>query len=102
MTSLPSIKREYTLYEIATMTRAAPRKLYGFNDRGELGPGAVADIVVYKPQRDKAGMFRNAAYMFKDGDPIVRDGKVSRYTRGRRCSSSRYDRQVNKRLELLL
>lgn len=36
MTTLPSIKREYTLSEIATMTRAAPRKLYGLKDRGEL------------------------------------------------------------------
>lgn len=100
MTKLPSIKREYTLYEIATMTRAAPRKLYGLNDRGELGPGAVADIVVYKPQRDKAGMFRNAAYMFKDGQLVVRDGQVSRYTRGKTLFvRPDYDRQVNKRLD---
>ncbi|PWB82237.1 MAG: formylmethanofuran dehydrogenase subunit A, partial [Methylocystaceae bacterium] len=34
LTNLPSIKREYTFNEIATMTRAAPARLYGFQDRG--------------------------------------------------------------------
>lgn len=100
MTSLPSITREYTLYEIATMTRAAPRKLYGFKDRGELGPGAVADIAVYKPQRDKAAMFRNAAYVFKDGQLVVRDGEAQRFTRGKTLFvHPDYDRQINRRLD---
>ena len=49
------------------MTRAAPRRLYGFSDRGELGPGAVADVAVYKDQKDKAGMFRKAAYVLRTG-----------------------------------
>ena len=33
------IKREYTLEEIAIMTRAAPAKLLGLTDRGHLGAG---------------------------------------------------------------
>jgi formylmethanofuran dehydrogenase subunit A len=100
LTNLPSIRREYTLYEIATMTRAAPRKLYGFHDRGHLGAGSVADVAVYKMQDDKAGMFRNAAYVFKDGDLVVRDGTVSRYTRGKTLFvKPEYDRQINRRLE---
>ena len=37
VTTLPSLKREYTLNEIATMTRAAPAKLLGLPDRGHLG-----------------------------------------------------------------
>ena len=30
------------------MTRAAPAKLFGFTDRGQLGEGALADIAVYR------------------------------------------------------
>jgi formylmethanofuran dehydrogenase subunit A len=72
--TLPSIAREYTLFEVATMTRAAPARLLGLSDRGHLGSGAVADIAVYTPDRDKAKMFRNAALVFKNGELIVQDG----------------------------
>ncbi len=100
LTNLPSIRREYTLNEIATMTRAAPRRLYGFSDRGELGAGAVADVAVYRVQDDKAGMFRHAAYVFKDGELVVRDGKVSKYRRGRTLHvKPDYNRAINKRLD---
>ncbi|WP_166140865.1 formylmethanofuran dehydrogenase subunit A [Methylosinus sp. RM1] len=100
MTSLPSIKREYTLHEIALMSRAGPARLYGFADRGRLGEGAVADIAVYKPQKDKAGMFRNAAYVFKDGENVVRDGVVTRYSKGKTLRvRPGYDRAIEKRLD---
>jgi formylmethanofuran dehydrogenase subunit A len=100
MTTLPSIKREYTLYEIAVMSRSGAAKLFGFADRGQLGAGAVADIAIYKPQRDKAGMFRRAALVFKDGELVVRDGKVSHYTRGKTLHvRPDYDRAIDKRLD---
>jgi formylmethanofuran dehydrogenase subunit A len=76
MTTLASIDREYTLAEIATMTRAAPARLLGLNDRGRLTPGARADVAVYVDQPDRAAMFRNAAMVFKDGDLVVCDGRV--------------------------
>lgn len=76
VTTLPSIAREYSWSEIATMTRAAPARLLGLKDRGHLGAGAVADIAVYAPNRDKATMFRNAALVFKDGALVVRDGAI--------------------------
>ena len=82
-TTLPSIAREYTLAEIATMTRAAPARLLGLSDRGHLGAGAVADVAVYDDARDRAKMFRSAALLFKDGDLVVRDGKVTHYRFGR-------------------
>src|SRR5262249_54828838 len=47
VTTLPSVTREYSLSEIAAMTRAAPARLFGLADRGHLGPGAVADVAVY-------------------------------------------------------
>lgn len=76
VTTLPSIAREYSWSEIATMTRAAPARLLGLKDRGHLGPGAVADVAVYAPNRDKATMFRNASLVFKDGALVVRDGAI--------------------------
>jgi formylmethanofuran dehydrogenase subunit A len=77
VTTLPSITREYSLYEIAIMTRAAPAKLLGLKDRGHLGPGAVADVAVYDDLADRARMFRAAALVFKDGHLVVRDGNIT-------------------------
>ena len=76
MTTLPSIAREYSLSEIAIMTRAAPAKLLGLADRGHLGTGMTADIAVYERKPDKAAMFRDAALVFKNGELVVRDGQV--------------------------
>jgi formylmethanofuran dehydrogenase subunit A len=83
VTTLPSLKREYTLYEIAAMTRAAPAKLLGLTDRGHLGVGARADVALYRPGKDIAEMFRAAACVYKDGDLVVRDGAVTHYRFGR-------------------
>jgi len=83
MTTLASIGREYTLHEIAIMTRAAPARLLGLADRGHLGPGSLADIAVYREQRDKGRMFAAADYVFKDGELVVRDGEVVKERRGK-------------------
>jgi formylmethanofuran dehydrogenase subunit A len=81
--TLASISREYTLEEIAIMTRAAPAKLLGLTDRGHLGPGALADVALYRKGRDIAKMFGSAAYLFKNGDLVVEDGEISHYRWGR-------------------
>ena len=83
VTTLSSIAREYSLVDIATMTRAAPAKLLGLKDRGHLGVGALADIAVYSPGNDKATMFREAALVFKNGQLVVRDGTVCHAPFGR-------------------
>jgi formylmethanofuran dehydrogenase subunit A len=83
LTTLASVRREYTLEEIAIMTRAAPAKLLGLKDRGHLGAGAIADIAIYRKGRDIAKMFREAALVFKNGDLVVKNGKVSRYRWGK-------------------
>jgi formylmethanofuran dehydrogenase subunit A len=83
VTTLSSIRREYSLNEIATMTRAAAAKLLGLADRGHLSPGAIADVAVYSEDADKAKMFRAASLVFKDGDLVVRDGEVTHYRWGR-------------------
>lgn len=76
-TGLGGIGREYTLREIAILTRAGPARLLGLKDRGHLAPGAAADIAVYRPGADAEAMFAAPALVFKDGRPVVRDGRVT-------------------------
>ena len=83
VSTLPSLTREYTLTEIATMTRAAAAKLLGLSDRGHLGAGARADVALYRPGKDIAQMFRAAARVYKDGELVVRDGEVTHARYGR-------------------
>jgi formylmethanofuran dehydrogenase subunit A len=76
MSTLSSIDREYSLYEIAIMTRAGAAKLVGLHDRGHLGVGAAADITVYTDNADREKMFAKPDYVFKDGQLVVRDGSI--------------------------
>lgn len=100
MTTLPSIDREYTLDEIAIMTRASPAKLLGLPDRGHLGPGALADVAIYRRGDDASAMFGRAAVVLKDGVPVVKDGHVVSNRRGRALRlRSTPDKAIVKRLE---
>jgi len=83
MSNLTAINREYSLYEIATMTRAGAAKLIGLHDRGHLGVGAGADITVYTDQPDREAMFAKPDYVFKDGELVVKDGKIVKVTWGK-------------------
>ena len=83
LSTLSSIAREYTLEEIAIMTRAAPAKLLGLDDRGHLGPGVLADIAIYRKGKDIAKMFGSVALLFKNGDLVVKDGEITHYRWGR-------------------
>ena len=83
LSTLSSIAREYTLEEIAIMTRAAPAKLLGLDDRGHLGPGALADIAIYRKGKNIAKMFGAAALVFKNGDLVVKDGEITHYRCGK-------------------
>jgi formylmethanofuran dehydrogenase subunit A len=82
MSTLASIDREYTLYEIAIMTRAAPAKSLGLHDCGHLGAGARADITVYHEHEDKQKMFEKPEYVFKNGDLVARNGKIVKIVNG--------------------
>jgi formylmethanofuran dehydrogenase subunit A len=83
LSTLAAIDREYTFEEIAIMTRAAPAKLLGLTDRGHLGAGAIADIAVYRRDKDIARMLGAAAFVFKNGDLVVKDGEITRYRWGK-------------------
>jgi formylmethanofuran dehydrogenase subunit A len=98
-TTLAAIAREYTLGEIATMTRAAPARLLGLGDRGHLAPGAIADVAVYHDDPDRAQMFRATAFVFKDGELVVRDGEVTRDRAGRALTvAPGHDRAIARRM----
>ncbi len=73
---LADIRREYTLSEIAIVTRAAPARLLGLADRGHLGPGAVADVVVYAPGPDLAATFATPRHLLKAGRFVVENGAL--------------------------
>jgi formylmethanofuran dehydrogenase subunit A len=99
LTTLPSVAREYSLVEIATMTRAAPAKLLGLTARGHLKAGAVADVAVYNDDRDRAKMFRAAALVFKDGELVVRDGSVVHCRWGRALTvKPQRDQAIDRRM----
>ncbi|MFO0938064.1 MAG: formylmethanofuran dehydrogenase subunit A [Gemmataceae bacterium] len=73
---LPEIEREYSLYEIAIVTRAGPARMLGLKNKGHLGVGADADIAVYTPGRDLRAMFELPRYVFKAGEMIVEHGEI--------------------------
>ncbi len=72
-TLLDDLEREYTLEEIAIITRAGPARLLGLTQKGHLGPGADADITVYVEHEDKEQMFSTPRYVIKDGELIIED-----------------------------
>lgn len=71
--SLRDLDREYSLYEIAIVTRAGPARLLGLTDKGHLGVGADADVTIYEEDADKEKMFAAPRYVIKDGEPIIAD-----------------------------
>lgn len=76
MSLLKDLKKEFSLYEIAIMTRTAAAKMLGLHDRGHLTADALADIAVYSPQADKEAMFNHADLVFKNGALVVKNGEV--------------------------
>ena len=97
---LGSMTREYTLNEIAIMTRAGPARTLGLSDRGHLAPGAAADITVYTEDADREKMFTAPDYVFKDGELVARSGRIVKVTRGATHTvKPQYDRAIEKRLK---
>jgi formylmethanofuran dehydrogenase subunit A len=72
-TALNDLDREYTLNEIAIITRAGPARALGLKNKGHLGPGADADITIYDEMEDKEMMFNAPRYVIKSGIPIIAD-----------------------------
>jgi formylmethanofuran dehydrogenase subunit A len=73
---LDNLEREYTLEEIAIVTRAGPARLLGLRDKGHLGVGADADVTIYDERDDREEMFATPRYVIKGGRVVVRDGEL--------------------------
>jgi formylmethanofuran dehydrogenase subunit A len=98
--ALKEIQREYTLSEIAIVTRAAPARLLGLADRGHLGVGAAADIAVYREHGDAQAMFTQPEYVFKDGTLVARAGRiVATPVGGTHFVEPAYDRSIETTLQ---
>ncbi|MEM1896240.1 MAG: formylmethanofuran dehydrogenase subunit A [Ignisphaera sp.] len=91
---LPSIDREYNLYDIAVMTRASPAKLLGLDKiKGHLGIGADADIAIYDINPHEVDISKNyealikafsrAWIVIKDGEIVVKDGEIVKTIHGK-------------------
>jgi formylmethanofuran dehydrogenase subunit A len=81
------LDREYTLNEIAIITRAAPARRLGLRDKGHLGIGADADVTIYHDRADREEMFATPRYVIKGGELAVEDGEVRRADDGLLLSS---------------
>jgi len=80
---LPQISREYSLYEIAIVTRAAPSKLLGLSQKGHLGIGADADIAIYREDQEPEKMFSSVQYLLKGGEIVVEKGIIAKSIPGK-------------------
>ena len=97
---LKSLTREYTLDEIAILTRAGPARSLGLKDRGHLGVGAAADITVYEDNADREAMFATPELVFKNGELIVRKGKIVKVVQGAtHVARPDFDRSIEKPLD---
>ena len=74
---LRDLTREYSLNEIAIITRAGPAKVLGLKHKGHLAPGADADLTLYHDKPDNAQtMFESPRYVIKAGRVLVEDGEL--------------------------
>ncbi|MBK7663497.1 MAG: formylmethanofuran dehydrogenase subunit A [Sterolibacteriaceae bacterium] len=77
------LNREYTLNEIAIITRAGPARLLGLASKGHLGIGADADITLYEEHEDKERMFGAPRHVIKDGQLVIEDHEFRAHHEGR-------------------
>ncbi|MCA9225094.1 MAG: formylmethanofuran dehydrogenase subunit A [Planctomycetales bacterium] len=92
---LADLDREYTLNEIAIITRAGPARILGLKNKGHLGPGADASITIYSPHENKETMFELPRYVIKGGQIVVDDGEIRENLLGKTLYvAPEYDRDV--------
>jgi formylmethanofuran dehydrogenase subunit A len=89
------LAREYTLNEIAIVTRAGPARLLGLKHKGHLGAGADGDVTIYSRDPDIAKMFSTPRYVVKGGTVVVEEGQLRRAPSGGRLRvAPEYDAAV--------
>ena len=74
--TLADLDREYSLNEIAIITRAAPARMLGLEQKGHLGTGADGDVTIYRRADDYQKMFEVPRYVLRAGEVVVEDGEI--------------------------
>ncbi len=99
-TLLDDLPREYSLNEIAIITRAGPARLLGLKNKGHLGIGADADITIYEEKADKEAMFSTPRYVLKSGQVIIEDGEFRADHSGKLLHvAPAYDSQISETIK---
>jgi len=92
---LADLDREYTLAEIAIITRAAPARILGLTHKGHLGPGADADVTIYTPHENPQTMFELPRMVIKAGEVIFEEGEIRSTPSGTTLHvAPEYDREM--------
>ena len=73
---LKDLDREYTLNEIAIITRAGPARMLGLINKGHLGVGADADITIYNESSNILAMFELPYMVLKYGKVVVEKSEI--------------------------
>jgi formylmethanofuran dehydrogenase subunit A len=98
-TVLSDLDREYSLYEIAIITRAGPARALGLKNKGHLGPGADADITIHDEMEDKEMMFNAPRYVIKSGVPIIANHEFKEDYTGRLLHiAPEYDQKIEEKI----
>ncbi len=94
-TALKDLDREYTLSEIAIITRAGPARMLGLTHKGHLGVGADADVTIYTPDANAEAMFQLPRHVIKAGRLLVEQGEIREVLPGKTLHvAPDYDREV--------
>ena len=98
--NLGDMDRQYTLNDIAIITRAGPAKILGLAHKGHLGPGADGDVTIYTPHENKETMFELPRYVIKSGVLLAEEGEIRHEHYGRLLHvSPEYDRGIEPQIQ---
>jgi len=97
---LGDLDREYTLSDIAIITRAGPARILGLTNKGHLGVGADADITIYTPHQNQETMFELPRMVIKAGRVIVEQGEIREPVVGKTLHvAPDYDRDAERHIK---
>lgn len=97
---LADLTREYSLNDIAVITRAGPAKILGLKNKGHLGVGADADVCIYTPDKNFQTMFELPWMVIKSGHVLIEDTEIRQTISGETVMAKpNYDRQHDAKIE---
>jgi formylmethanofuran dehydrogenase subunit A len=94
--NLADLKREYTLEEIAIVTRSGPANSLGVSNQFNPRFGSAANLTLFQKDTDIEKMFSEAALVVKDGSIVWQDGRPAE----KPCSKTIYTCPLGDRYSL--